>query len=126
MLYRLCAELLVLLHFAYIAFAVLGGLLVLRWWRVAWLHLPAVAWAAFVELYLRWCPLTPLENRLRALGGLATYDTGFIAHYIMPVIYPPGITPAVQDVLGALLVVSYVVIYTVAWRRQRRRMEVHP
>ena len=121
MLYRLAADLIVLLHFAYIAFAVLGGFLVLRWWKLAWVHLPAAAWAAYVELYLRYCPLTPLENRLRALGGEDTYDTGFIAHYIMPVIYPPGITPGIQTFLGILFVASYIVIYTAAWRLHVRR-----
>lgn len=121
MLYRLAADVIVLLHLAYIAFAVLGGFLVLRWWRLAWLHLPAAVWAAYVELYLRYCPLTPLENRLRAQGGLGTYDTGFIAHYITPVIYPPGITPGIQTALGVLLVTSYIVLYTVAWRLHRRR-----
>lgn len=121
MLYRLTADLIVLLHLAYIAFAVLGGVLVLRWWRLAWLHLPAAAWAAWVELYLRYCPLTPLENRLRALGGLGTYDTGFIAHYITPIIYPPGITPGIQTILGVLLAASYLVLYAIAWWLHRRR-----
>ena len=123
MLYRLCADLVVLLHLTFIAFAVLGGFLVLRWWKVAWLHLPAAAWAAYVEIYLRFCPLTPLENRLRALGGEATYDTGFIAHYITPIIYPPGITHGIQTVLGMLLVASYIVIYAIAWRLHRHRRE---
>lgn len=123
MLYRLCADLVVLLHLTFIAFAVLGGFLVLRWWKVAWLHLPAAAWAAYVEIYLRFCPLTPLENRLRALGGEATYDTGFIAHYITPIIYPPGITHGIQTVLGMLLVTSYIVIYAIAWRLHRHRRE---
>src|SRR5580698_966578 len=88
MLYRVLADAVVLLHFAFVAFVVLGGLLVLRWPWTAWVHLPAAAWGAFVELYLHYCPLTPLENWLRERGGLVTYDTGFIAHYIMPVIYP--------------------------------------
>lgn len=128
MLYRLGADLIVLLHFAYIAFAVLGGFLLLRWWKLIWLHLPAAAWAAYVELYLRYCPLTPLENRLRALGGEATYDSGFIAHYITPIIYPPGITPGIQTLLGVLLVASYALIYAVAWRLhvRRRQMESDP
>jgi hypothetical protein len=121
MFYRVLADLVVLLHFAFVAFVVLGGLLVLRWPRVAWLHLPAVAWGAFVELYLHYCPLTPLENRLREQGGLETYGTGFIDHYIMPVIYPPGLTPTMQLWLGILLVAAYVAIYGWAWRKHSRQ-----
>jgi len=120
MTYRLLADAVVLLHLAFVLFAVFGGLLVLRWWQVAWLHVPVVAWAVLVEVYLKYCPLTPLENRLRAEGGLATYDTGFIAHYILPLIYPPGLTPALQLLLGLLLAASYAVIYALAWRRRRR------
>jgi hypothetical protein len=102
-------------------FAIFGGLLVLRWWRLAWLHLPAVVWAALVELYVRYCPLTPLENRLRALAGERTYEGGFIAHYITPSLYPPGLEPWMQDTLGTLLVICYAVIYVVAWRLHQRR-----
>ncbi|HEV7165876.1 MAG TPA: DUF2784 domain-containing protein [Gammaproteobacteria bacterium] len=119
MAYRVLADLVVLLHFAFVAFVVLGGLLVLCWPRVAWLHLPAAAWGAFVELYLHYCPLTPLENWLRERGGLDTYGRGFIDHYIVPVIYPPGLTPGLQFLLGIALVVSYLAIYAVAWRRYR-------
>ena len=120
MLYRVLADAVVLLHLAFVAFVVLGGMLVLRWPRVAWLHLPAAAWGAFVELYLHYCPLTPLENRLREQGGLGAYDTGFIDHYIIPVIYPPGLTPGMQLFLGILLVVVYAAVYGYAWRRYRQ------
>ena len=118
--YRLLADLVVLLHFGFIVFAVLGGLLVLRCPKTAWLHLPAVAWVVFVEFHLRYCPLTPLENDLRARAGIDPYGGGFIDHYNMPLISPPGRTPAIQDVLGLLLVTSYIIIYSVAWRRHRR------
>jgi hypothetical protein len=120
MLYRVLADAVVLLHLAFVAFVVLGGLLVLRWPRVAWLHLPMAAWGAFVELYLHYCPLTPLENWLRTRGGLVTYDSGFIAHYIVPVIYPPGLTPGMQLFLGILLVVGYIGIYGLAWHNYRK------
>jgi len=119
MIYRLLADAVVLLHVVFLAFVVLGGLLALRWWKVAWLHLPAAAWGAFVEMYLHYCPLTPLENSLREKGGLSGYDTGFIAHYIVPVIYPPGITPGIQLALGLLLVAFYTVIYAWAWKLHR-------
>ena len=74
-----------------------------------------------MEVYLHYCPLTPLENRLREQGGLETYGTGFIDHYIMPVIYPPGLTPSMQLFLGILLMTSYIVIYISAWRRYKKR-----
>src|SRR5579859_769219 len=121
MWYRILADLTVFLHFAYLLFAVFGGLLVLRWWCLAWVHLPAVAWAAYVELFRRSCPLTGLEDRLREAGGLQGYQGDFIGHYLMPLIYPPGLTPAIQDILGALLVISYLVIYITAWRLHQRR-----
>lgn len=119
-MYRLLVDLVVLLHFAFVAFAVLGGLLVLRWPKLAWLHLPAVAWVAYIEFYQHYCPLTPLENRLREQAGLDSYSGGFIDHYLMPVIYPPSLTPDIQLLLGVILVLSYIVIYAVAWRRHRR------
>lgn len=117
--YALLADAVVLLHFAFLLFVVFGGLLALRWPRVAWLHLPAAIWGAYVELYNHYCPLTPLENRLRMEGGLTAYGGGFIDHYIVPVIYPPGLTPALQAVLGGALVASYALIYALAWRGRR-------
>lgn len=121
--YRVLADLVVLLHFAYMLFAIFGGLLVLRWWGLAWLHLPAVIWAAVVELYVHDCPLTPLENALLARAGLSPYSGDFINHYMVPVIYPPGLTPATQSMLGILLLVSSIAIYLVAWRLHRRRRQ---
>lgn len=121
MVYGLIVDALVLLHFLFVAFAVFGGLLALRWPKVAWLHVPALIWAVTVEIYVHYCPLTPLENMLRKQAGLETYQTGFIAHYILRVIYPPGLTPGIQLILGIVLLVSYGGIYTLAWRRFRLR-----
>lgn len=120
LVYRLLADAVVLLHFAFLVFVVLGGLLVLRSWKFAWAHLPAAAWGAFVELYLHYCPLTPLENWLRVRGGTGTYAGGFIAHYIEPVIYPPGLTPGMQVLLGILLLCGNLGVYGIAWRRRRQ------
>ena len=119
MFYRLLADAVVLLHFAFVVFVALGGLLVLRSWRFAWLHLPAAAWGVFVEFYLHYCPLTPLENWLRARGGGDAYAGGFIAHYVSLVIYPPGLSPAMQAALGVLLVAGNILVYGIAWRRRR-------
>ena len=118
--YRLLADAVVLLHFAFLVFVVLGGLLVLRSWKFAWLHLPATVWGVFVEFYLHYCPLTPLENWLRFQGGAGAYAGGFIAHYIEPVIYPPGLTPSMQAALGILLLAGNLVVYGIAWRRRSR------
>jgi Protein of Unknown function (DUF2784) len=115
---RLLADGLVALHFAFIVFVLCGGLLVFR--HRAWLalHLPAVAWAAYVEFTATICPLTPWENALRLRAGEAGYDGGFIEHYLVPVIYPAGLTPRMQLLLGAFVVALNVVIYARAFRRR--------
>jgi hypothetical protein len=100
----LAADLIVLLHLGFILFVGLGGLLVLRWPRLAWLHLPAVAWGALIELAGSIvCPLTPWENALRAAAGESGYAGGFVDHYIVPMVYPPGLTRSIQVVLGILV-----------------------
>jgi hypothetical protein len=118
--YRLLADAAVAFHFAFIAFVVLGGVLVLRKPRVAWLHLPAVAWVVYLELTGAICPLTPLENALRTRAGQAGYEGGFIDHYLMPVIYPAGLTPQVQTVLGIAVLLLNLVVYARLWRRRAR------
>jgi len=120
MLYRWLADATVVLHFAFIAFVVLGGLLVLRNLRFAWLHVPAVAWVVWLEFTGAICPLTPLENALRARAGEAGYAGGFIDHYLMPVIYPAGLTPHIQVMLGAAVLVLNAIVYALVWRRRRR------
>lgn len=117
MVYRLLADLTVLVHLAFVVFVVAGGLLVVRRPRVAWLHLPAATWGALIELVGWVCPLTPLENRLRTMGGEAGYSGGFVEHYLLPVLYPPGLTRGVQLVLGACVVLLNLVWYVWAWRR---------
>jgi hypothetical protein len=116
--YRLLADATVAFHFAFIAFVVLGGLFVLRKRWIAWLHLPAVAWVVYLELAGAICPLTPLENALRARAGEAGYEGGFIEHYLMAIIYPAGLTPQVQVVLGVAVLALNAVVYAVAWRRR--------
>jgi len=116
----LAAGLVLLLHLAFIVFAAAGAALLWRWPRVAWVHVPAVAWAAFVELAGRPCPLTPLENHLRGLGGAPGYTQDFIAHYLLPLIYPAGLTREIQWALGIGVALLNTVLY-VAWIRSRRR-----
>jgi hypothetical protein len=114
---RLLADATVALHFAFIAFVVAGGLLVLRKPCVAWLHVPAVAWVVWLELTGAICPLTPLENHFRSRAGQAGYEGGFIDHYLMPVIYPAGLTPQMQTILGIAVAVLNIAVYVILWRR---------
>ena len=120
MLYRHLADLVLVLHFAFVVFAVLGALLVLRWQRLVWIHVPLALWAVVVELTGWMCPLTPLEKSLRNTGGAAGYPGGFIEHYLLPVIYPPGLTREVQIVLGLALLAINALVYRAVWRRWRR------
>ena len=119
--YGLLADLTVLVHAAFILFAVCGGLLVLRWPRIAWLHLPAVLWAAFIDFSGRICPLTPLENHYRELAGESGYSGGFIEHYVLPVIYPAGLTRDIQLWLGLGVLVVNIVAYGIVIRRAVKR-----
>ena len=120
MSWRVLADAVVLLHLAFVVFAVAGGLLALRWRWVALLHLPALAWAAFVEFSGRTCPLTPLENALRAAGGEAGYEGGFVEHYLLPVLYPADLTRGLQWALGTGLVVFNLAVYAaVVWQARR-------
>ena len=111
----------VVLHLAFIAFVLAGGFLVARHAVLAWLHLPAVVWVAWLELTGALCPLTPLENLLRGRAGQSGYAGGFIEHYLIPVIYPAGLTTGIQAVLGALVVALNVAVYAWLWRRRRSR-----
>lgn len=109
--YHLLADLIVIVHLAFVLFAVFGGFLVWWWKRMAWLHVPAFLWAALIELAGWVCPLTPLENRLRELGGATPYRTDFVAHYLLPLLYPADLTRNVQIVLGILVLGGNLGIY---------------
>ena len=111
MTYRILADAVLVLHFAFIAFALLGGLLVVRWPRVAWVHLPAPAWAAGIAFFGGICPLTPLENRLRAAGGETGYAGGFIEHHLEALIYPGWLTREIQVALGVVVLAINVFAY---------------
>jgi hypothetical protein len=117
MIYGWLADLVLLVHAAFVLFVMLGSLAVLRRPRLAWVHLPAIAWGVFVELSGRVCPLTPLENALRSRGGEAGYSGGFIEHYIVSVLYPPGLTRPTQWMLGAIVLVLNGAAYWLLYRR---------
>ncbi len=117
-LLRFLADTLVAVHFAFVLFVVFGGFLTWRWRRAAWIHLPAAAWGALIQ-FMGWiCPLTPLENMLRRQAGEAGYTGGFIENYLIPIIYPAGLTRGVQLTLGVLVVAVNLVAY---WGLARRR-----
>jgi Protein of Unknown function (DUF2784) len=117
----LAADALVVVHLLFIVFVLFGALLVLRWPRLALLHVPAFLWGALVEFLSAACPLTPLEQRLRVAAGEAGYSGGFVEHYLMPILYPAGLTAATQQWLGALVVVLNVALYLfVVYRLWRR------
>lgn len=118
MLHRLLADALVVFHFAFVVFAVMGALLAFRWRWIVFLHLPALAWAALVEFNGWTCPLTPWENALRAAGGEAGYAGGFIEHYLLPVLYPAALTRGLQWTLGTALVAFNAIVYLLLWRRR--------
>jgi len=124
MLYRFLADLVLALHLCFILFVVLGALLAVRWPRIAWVHVPSCVWAAALEFFGLLCPLTPLENALRRTGGAADYTGGFVEHYVALLVYPPGLTPGLQLLLGVLVLLINGGLYGYAfwsrWIRPRR------
>jgi hypothetical protein len=121
MVFSLLADLVVAIHVAFVIFVVAGALVVLRWPRLAWVHVPAAIWGVLIE-YVGWiCPLTPLEQWLRQVAGERGYQGGFVEHYLIPILYPLGLTRATQWVLGTIVLVVNVAAYAVALARWRRR-----
>lgn len=118
----LLADLVVAVHFLFVLFVVLGGLLVLRWRRVAYIHIPAAIWGAAIEFAGWTCPLTPLENSLRRQAGDAGYSAGFIEHYILPLLYPSALTRNIQLLLGGLVILLNLAIYAYVLSRSRQRV----
>lgn len=119
-MYPLLANLVLIVHLAFVVFVLCGGLLVLRWRWIAWLHVPAIAWGAFVEFSGWICPLTPLENWLRAQGGDISYKSDFIAQYLLPVLYPGDLTRDLQLLLGTVVIVLNAAVYWWLWQMQAR------
>lgn len=119
MIYRVLADVVVLLHFSFVLFVVLGGFLLRRWPRLVYLHVPIAVWGVLIEFAGWICPLTPLENHLRRLGGEAGYEGGFIDHYIIPVLYPGGLTRTLQYLLGIFALLINIVAYLLYFRRRR-------
>lgn len=116
MSYSIAASAIALLHLAFILFVVFGGLLVLRWPRVMWLHIPAAVWGVLIEFAGWWCPLTKWENYFLQQAGRAGYSGGFVAHYIMPIIYPAGMTRGIEIAIGLFVLVLNAGIYVRVFR----------
>jgi len=125
MIFRLLVDATVIVHLAFVLFVVAGGLLVLRWPRLAWAHLPAAVWGIAIEFGGWICPLTPLENALRARAGLAGYTGGFVEHHVTAWLYPVGLTAPRQVLLGALALLVNVAAYSIVLRRSRHRSLLH-
>jgi hypothetical protein len=121
MLASIAADSILVLHVAFVAFVALGGVLVLRWSALAWLHLPAVAWGALIEFAGWTCPLTPLEVALREASGERGYHGDFLQHYLVSFLYPGGLTRGLQIGLGALVVLINGAFYLAIMRRARLR-----
>ena len=119
MWYHGAADLVLVVHFAFVLFVVFGGLLALRWRRVAWLHVPIALYGAAIEFLGFICPLTPLEVWLRRQGGEAGYEGGFVEHYIMAALYPTGLTREIQIGLGVAVLSINAIVYAIWWRRRR-------
>ena len=119
MIYRALADAVLVLHLGFVLFVVLGGLLVLRWPTLAWLHIPAAIWGVLIEFTGWICPLTPLENSFRERGGEAGYSGGFIQHYIQPLLYPAGLTRSTQFALGGIALILNLAAYGVVMSKMR-------
>jgi hypothetical protein len=126
MAYRILADLVVGVHALFVVFVVAGGLLALRWAWVAAAHLPAAVWGTLIEFRGWICPLTPLEQSLRASAGQAGYQGGFIEHYLLPVLYPAGLTQGGQLILGSLVIAVNLVVYGMLLRRRASRAGASP
>jgi len=118
MICRIAADLIFCLHLIFIIFVVAGGLLVYKWKWVLWFHLPAAVWGIMIEFFGWICPLTPLEDRLRLAAGEQGLSGGFIAEYLVPIVYPSGLNPTIQIILGSFVIFINIIIYGL-WLRQR-------
>ena len=120
MIFSLLANAVLVAHGTFLIFVVLGGLLILRWQRAAWVHVPCALWGAWVAFAGWICPLTPLEVDLRMRAGEAGYTGGFIERYVTSAIYPQGLTREIQIGLGAAVIAVNVAVYVVAIRRAKK------
>ena len=115
-MYLFLADLVVVIHFIFIIFVLFGALLEMKWLWVIWVHIPAIVWGISIEVFGWVCPLTPLEQWLRAQAGSVTYDLSFIEKYLVPIIYPSILTRELQYVLAFIVILINIVIYGYLWK----------
>lgn len=118
MFYHILADLVVIVHLLFIIFALFGGLLLLLRNYLVFIHIPAAIWAALISFKGWVCPLTPLENHLRSATGSEGYTVGFVEHYLIPVIYPVGLTPTIQILFGIIVVIANLGIYAFVYYKR--------
>ena len=116
MAYQILANATALVHLGFVVFVLVGGLLLLRWPKLVWVHLPAAIWGMLIEFAGLWCPLTRWENHFLRQAGRAGYDKGFIAHYVFPLLYPAGLTRGTEIALGVIVLVVNLAIYVKVFR----------
>ncbi len=110
------ADIVLITHALFIAFVIFGGLIVLKWHKIMWLHIPCAIWGALIEFFGWVCPLTYLENYLREPGNANYYESSFIQHYLLPIIYPAGLTTGIQILLGVIVIVINIIVSSIVWR----------
>lgn len=120
MLYQIAADFIVLIHFSFIVFVLIGGFLVFKWRWLIWLHIPAAIWGALIVMVGWICPLTPIENMLRQTAGNEAYSSGFIERYLVPVIYPSGLNREMFIAMGVVVIVINVILYTILFLKCKR------
>ena len=113
---QLAATAIALVHLAFILFVIFGGFAVLKYPKLLWVHIPAAVWGVLIELFGWWCPLTKWENHFLQQAGRAGYDGGFVSHYIMPLIYPAGLTRGLEIAIGVFVLVLNLGIYVRVFR----------
>ena len=117
--YKFLADLIALIHFSFILFVIFGGFMALKWKKLIYFHIPTALWGTAISIFGWVCPLTPLEIGLRVRAGSGSYTGGFIDHYLIPIIYPPGLTREIQYYLAAGVVIINAAAYYLIWRKQR-------
>ena len=120
MLYKIAADLVILFHFAFIVFVLVGGLLVFKWRWIIWLHIPAAIWGSMIIIIGWICPLTPIENWLRQAGAQEQYSSSFLEQYLIPVIYPLGLNHERFIAMGLVVIVINVFVYTILFINQKK------
>ena len=110
------ADFVLVVHTLFVIFVIFGGLIVLKWHKVMWVHIPCAIWGALIEFFGWICPLTYLENYLLKIGNGNYYEGGFIQHYLVPIIYPSELTTGIQILLGVIVIVMNLIIYCIVWR----------